>query len=327
MPDPDGIKDQIIKNKSEMFLAQSDPARANTGKYMSKLSTNAAAVIWVTLSTLLFSFVFASGKFVGGAVSPIQILFFRYVGGLVTLSIVVMCLKPSLQHYRSKRAASHFMRAIFGSYGGVAAIYAAANMPLVDATAIGLLQGVFVIVLGVLILKEHISPRQMIGIVLCSTGAFWIVASKGAFQDFDAVYLLPATIALLGAVLIAMEGILIKTLTQSDTSMTVLLHVNTFGVVLLGVPTFMVWEPVDWTLNGAFFLIGPLAILAQYLTIRGYRMADVALVGPVDFTWLIFAALIGVVFFNEIPSTATIMGSIVILVGGVVLAMVRSKSP
>ena len=107
-----------------------------------KVSDNAVAILWVTAGTALFTFVFASGKFAGDTASPLQILFLRYVGGLITLVAVVWRFGDSFKSYRSDKPSSHMVRAFFGAFGGGAAIYAAANMPIVDATAIGLLQAV-----------------------------------------------------------------------------------------------------------------------------------------------------------------------------------------
>ena len=46
-------------------------------------------------------------------------------------------------------------------------------------------------------------------------------------------------------------------------------------------------------------------------------------VGPVDYAWLVFAALIGFLFFNEIPTTGVIAGAAIIAIGGIVLAIIK----
>jgi len=290
-----------------------------------RLSTNAEAIVWVTASTALFSITFASGKFAGDLATPFQILFLRYVGGLMTL-IGVVHLGPSrLVDHRSLRPLSHLGRAISGAFGGVAAIYAAANMPLVDATAIGLLQAVFLIVLGMIILKETIHGVHWVGIFICCVGAALMVGSKGAFTSFGMDYLVPAAVALVGAFLIGFEGILIKKLSMADRSMTVLLHSNTFGLLLMSIPAYLTWQSTSWVENLPFLLLGPLSVTAQYFTIRGYRIADVSILGSVDYTWLIFAAIIGYVFFSEVPTLTAVIGSVVIVVGGILLA--QEKRP
>lgn len=123
--------------------------------------------------------------------------------------------------------------------------------------------------------------------------------------------------------LLALEGILIKMLTRSDSPMTVLLHVNFFGILLLALPAVLTWRSTGLFDNLPFVMLGPVGITAQYFIIRGYRMADVSVLGPVDYSWLVFAALIGVVFFQEVPTTGAVLGSAVIAAGGVVLALLK----
>ncbi len=194
------------------------------------MARNAEAIVWVVLGTALFSIVYASGKFAGDLASPLQIMFLRYVGGFVTLACIVAFSGKGFSVYISNQPFSHVFRAIFGCYGGVGIVYASANMPVIDATAIRLLYVVFIIPLGVIFLGERIQRSQWAAIVLSGIGAAIVMISRGAFQALDAAYLWPAFIALSSAMLLAMEGILIRTLSQTDKAMTVLLYVNFFGI-------------------------------------------------------------------------------------------------
>lgn len=288
--------------------------------------TNSRAIAWVTLGTALFSLIYASGKFADGSASAFQILFLRYVGGLATLLAVVHLRGDDLRSFRSARPSSHFRRALFGAFGGGALIYASANMPIVDATALGLLYVVFVIPLGVVALKESADRRQFAAIALCSIGAAAIMASRGAFAEFRPAYILPAAVAVLGAALLAAEGLMIKMLTHSDRPMTVLLYVNAFGVVLMGLPAILGWQPISWTRAAAFVLLGPVAVFAQYCIVLGYRLAALSVVGPVDYSWLIFAGMIGFFFFGEQPTLGVVAGTVIIAIGGVFLALTGSQT-
>lgn len=288
-----------------------------------RLSDNAAAILWVTLGTALFTLVFASGKFVGDGVSTGQIVFMRYIGGLATLLAVALVRGEPPSAYRSPRPLAHLARALFGVSGGAAAIHAASRMPIVDATAIGLLHVVFVIALGMAFLGERIGARQWGGIALCCGGAAAVVLSGGAFGAFDASYAVPGAVALTGALLIALEAIMIKVLSMAERPMSVLLHVNAFGLMLTAGPALMTWGSADPAMVLSLMLLGPIAISAQYTIIRGYRLADVSLLGPVDYTWLIFAGGLGVVFFGEVPGPLAVAGCLVIVAGGCLLSMVK----
>ena len=291
------------------------------------MARNAEAIVWVVLGTAIFSIFYASGKFAGDLASPLQIVFLRYVGGFVTLGCIVAFSGKSHTVYISNQPFSHFIRAIFGCFGGVGIVYASAKMPVVDATAITLLYVVFVIPLGVMFLGERIHKSQWAAIVLSGLGAAIVMISRGAFQALDAAYLWPALIALGSAMLLALEGILIRTLSQTDKAMTVLLYVNFFGIFLILPPAILTWGSTELATNLQFLLLGPIAITAQYFTIRGYRIADISVVGPIDYTWLVFAAIIGYVFFDEIPTVGVVLGALLITIGGVLLAALKPPTP
>ncbi len=291
------------------------------------MTRNLEAVLWVTAGTALFSLVFASGKFAGDSASALQILCLRYLGGLLTLLLLVKLRRQNLGRYRSKQPASHLLRAFFGAFGGAALIYASAEMPILEATAIGLRQAVFAVALGVVLLREAVEARQGLGTAACCAGAVVVVASKGAFGNLDWATLGPAAVALLGAFLVACEGFMIKKLATWERPLSILLYVNAFGFLLLGLPAALTWQATDLPANLPFLLLGPLAITAQYFIIRGYRLADLALLGPIDYSWLVFAGLLGFFFFGEAPGIGALLGCLLILLGGVVLASVRPQGP
>jgi drug/metabolite transporter (DMT)-like permease len=194
------------------------------------------------------------------------------------------------------------------------------HMPLADVTAIGLTQGVFVVVLAVLFLRERLDIRQCIAIGACAAGAAIIVTGKGASWTSASTFAGPSAMALLGALLIGAEMVLIRSLAVRDSAVSVLFFVNLLASVLLWSPALLVWQPlrgVEWL--GLLFL-GPLAIAAQYFNIRGYRLANASLLGPVTYSRLVFAAALGFAFFDEKPTWATLLGGSIIIVGGLMLA-------
>ncbi|MBL4768527.1 MAG: DMT family transporter [Rhodobacteraceae bacterium] len=289
------------------------------------MTDNAKAILWVTLGTALFSLVYASGKFAVGTAAPFQVVFLRYLSGFATVVAVTMIFGESFAQYKSARPQTHFARAVFGCYGGLAIIWSSANMPLLDATAISLLYVIFIVALGVVLLKERIGPLHWFAIALSTLGAIVVMGARGAFTSFDLSYQWPAAIAVAGALLIAFEAILIRTLSQSEKSLTVLLHVNFFGIFLVAIPTAMTWQSVTLSEAGLILLLGPLAISAQYCVIRGYRLAEVSVVGPVDYSWLIFAGILGYWFFDEVPTLGVLAGTVLIGIGGLILALMKPR--
>ena len=280
------------------------------------------AILYVVAATGFFSVMFTSGKFAGDNASALQILFLRYVGGVIAIAAVALWRRRSVASMRSKRVPIHVVRVAGGAFGGVAIIFGTAHMPVVDATAISQLSVVFVIALGMLFLGERPNWKHFIAITVCVAGVGVVMASRGAFRDFRIDYLIPAAVTLLGAMLVSVEHLMIKILTRIDDPLTTLAHANVLGTVMLAVPAILTWQDAGMAAF-AFLALGPLAITAQYFNVRGYTLADVSVLAPVKYTALIFAAIMGWVFFAEVPTVGVLAGAGLIAAGGIALALIR----
>jgi len=275
------------------------------------------AILWVLLSTFIWTLIFAAGKFSDGVVGVFQLTFLRYIGALLTL-LILLPWQGGFKSHKSKQPLVHLARAICGSGATVAITWASVKMPLIDATAIGLLYGVLALLLGVVVLKERVSRKHWIAMIVCLTGVGIIMFGKGAFQG--GVSILPSSVAFLSAILLAVEGLLISVLGRAERAFTVMLYVTFFGLCLMIWPAFIEWQSITWKISAICIFLGPLGVLGQYCTIRGYRSAPLSVVAPVDYSWLLFSALLGVFFFHEVPGIGTWIGSAIIIGGGVLLA-------
>ena len=293
--------------------------------YRAWWSPTVVGILWVLLGTLLFSVVFASGKMLP-QVPVAQLMVLRLgTGFVVVLAIVVAqgggALRPSGTH-----PALHVLRTATGTSGAFCAIYAAANMPIADATAVGLTEGMFVLVLAVLLLKERVGARHWLAAATCAVGAFVVV--QGTRAGASGIAMDPmAGVALLGALLMAAETIFLKILAMRERRLTTMLYVHGLATVLWTVPAWLLWQPLDIGALGACMALGLVGLGGQYSNLRGFRLADAAILGPIGYSWILFAAGLGFVAFGEVPGLATAVGSALIVAGGIALARLPSAAP
>jgi drug/metabolite transporter (DMT)-like permease len=286
-------------------------------------ASNAAGVAWAALAVGLFAFIYVSGKLTGNHAPAVQIIWLRYLGGLCTVLLLLAITRAKPSALRTTQAPVHALRAAAGGLGGAAAIYAAAHMPVVSASAIGLLDGVFAIVLGVALLREGVSGRQYMAAAVCLVGALVVLAGKGAFNAVGQLPVLPALAALAGALAVAIEAILIKKLARSERLLPVLFYVNLFGSLLFAVPGLAGWTGVAPLHLALFLLLGPLAIVAQSCNIQALRNADVAVIGPIRYVWIVYAMVFGALLFGERIAPVDLLGAALVLAGGLWLAFTR----
>lgn len=115
----------------------------------------------------------------------IQIVFIRYLSGFATVSgIALVRRQPLKQLLGTGRRHLHLLRACCGVGGGACSIWGATYMPLADASALALLQGVFTMALAVMLLRERIVLLQGVAAGFCVLGALIIVrGNTGAPVD------------------------------------------------------------------------------------------------------------------------------------------------
>ncbi len=284
-------------------------------------------VLFSLLGTALFTPIFAAGKFAGGEVPAIVIVFIRYMSGFLTVLTVVLLSRMRVSSLKSPRPGLHFLRAILGIGGGAGAIQAAIYMPIADATAIGLTQGLMVVALAAIILRERVTPGHWFAGSLCALGAYVVISGSLSLDSLKFAPVEGIIAALAGALFIALEALTIKILARSENALGVLLYVNGFAsLILLGPVFYMIQDAeIPAMVLAPFAILGPLAIVAQFCNIKAYRLADVVILGPVNYSWIIFATIIGVLVFDEIPDMRLFIGAALIVAGGIWLIRLSSR--
>jgi drug/metabolite transporter (DMT)-like permease len=187
-------------------------------------------------------------------------------------------------------------------------------LPLADATAIGFSVPLFSTLLAALVLGE-VTGRWRWGAVVAGFAGVLLIVQPGR----SAVPLERAAVAIAAALLTASVTIMIRRLGATERATTTVFWFAASSIPPMGV--LMLWfaqahDPVTWAVLFAMALTGGLA----QLTLTGsLRLAPVALVMPMDYTSLLWAALLGLWLFAELPSYSTWLGAPVIIASGLVI--------
>ena len=87
-------------------------------------------------------------------------------------------------------------------------------------------------------------------------------------------------------------------------------------VVLSIWPALFVWQTPTLEQFLWLFLVGALATAGHLLMTSAIKMADTSIVMSVDFARLVWTALIGAYFFNEVLDIWTFVGASIIFLAG-----------
>ena len=125
---------------------------------------------------------------------------------------------------------------------------------------------------------------------------------------------------LLSTVTYALSMVLLRARAQRDAAITIVAIQNVAPALMLAGPAAVVWVPPglgDWPLLA---VIGVLGVAGHLLMAHAYARAEAARLAPLEYTALIWAALLGYAFFGEMPTIATLAGAALIMAGAIVVS-------
>ncbi|WP_281973253.1 DMT family transporter [Ruegeria faecimaris] len=246
----------------------------------------------------------------GAPLHPMQISHGRFLFAFLVIVSAVGIMRPTL---RRPHWGLHIGRTSFGWLGITLMFASVAFIPMADATAISFLNPVFAMVLAIPLLKEGVGPWRWLAAAVALIGAMVLLRpTPASFQP-------AALLALAAAVVIGMELIFIKKLSGRESPIQILLVNNAMGLTIASVAVSFVFQmpnPAQWA---ALAGIGALMACAQACFVNGMARADASFVAPISYATLLFAALYDFAIFDVVPDAVSLIGSAIILAGGLIL--------
>lgn len=279
---------------------------------------------WAVLGAFLFAFMFMLPKLVSSAVPPLQVAFLRYFAGFLTILPFFLSVYGARDAWPQVAAPSrrrinlmHALRACCGLSSVALGTYAVTHIPLANAQAIAMTNGVFAVALAAVFLREKVGPGDVFAGAICLAGA---IVVAGPDLDAPGWISLGAAAALMQALAWGAEMVLLRFAAVNDTPQRTLVMVNGSACTILLITTAWLWQRLPPADLAILLAMGPIAIVGQYCNIRAFQMVETAKLVPIKYSGLIFAALLGLVFFDEWPRPAAIAGAVMICAGALHLA-------
>ena len=269
------------------------------------LTPNMQGAVLVLCGTFFFVLTDIVVKFTGKSIHPAQMSLFRYGIGFVLLA--PLFIRTGRARLQTKRLKLHFFRAIIASVGQAGVYYAVIHLHLADATAMTFTRPLFLTILAILILKEVVGSHRWAATVIGFSGVIVMMRPFGGEVD------IAWGVALFTAFLFAAGLIMIRVLGRDDPPGTILFWYHIFGVLIFAGPAAYVWvdpTPLEWV---QLCLIATSTAIGMNFFVRGFSVGESSLMGTMEYTRLVFAALTGYFIFSEIPDIWTGVGAAIIV--------------
>lgn len=273
--------------------------------YFARLPANLRGAIMVSLGAVILVTMTTLVKSLGDHLHSFEILFVRCLIGL--LLVIPLLFRARAASIKTNRPFMHFLRASTGVTGMFCMFWAITHMPLADATALGFSRPLFMIVLAFVFLGEIVGWRRGIATVAGFMGI--LIMTQPFTEGFDPTALIAAT----GALFTALAVIVIKKLTPTEPLMTIMFYYTLWTTVIAAIPAAMVWQTPSLQEMGVLTIIGILGVVGQTAMTQGFKLGEATFVIPFDYLRLIYAGLLGIALFKEVPAMVSVAGAAVIV--------------
>ena len=261
--------------------------------------------MWMAVAAIFFGVTFALIRELSEIMHTFQIVLVRSVFGMLVM--MPWLISAGMSVLWTQRWRRYSIRAVIGYLAMVCWFYALSVMPLADATALQFTMPLWAVIFGVLWLGEKAKSNRWAVTVVGFIGA--VVIIRPGYIDSS----LASAAALAGAALYSAANIIIKTLSTTDNTTAIAFHGFSFSLPLAVPLAIWAWQPIGWS-NLPLIIAFALATVGAHISLtRALSLADASVVGPVDYLRLPVVAILGFIFFDEIPDLWTGAGAAVIV--------------
>lgn len=272
-----------------------------------KTSNNIKGIIFILLAAFGFSLMTFFVR-ISGDLPTMQKAFFRNSVALIVAASVMIRSKEKIVIGKGNRL-DIFLRSLFGTLGLIANFYAVDHLGMADANMLNKLSPFFAILLSIVILREIPNRFDILTTVIAFIGALFIIRPTGSFT---AVF--PALVGLFGGFGAGTAYVFVRKLGKNGVRTPIIVFCFSLFSSLVTLPYLILnykpMSPFQWC---CLLMAGVSASLGQFSITTAYKYAPAKEISVFDYTQVVFAALLGIIFLGEVPVALSIIGYAVII--------------
>jgi len=277
-----------------------------------------AFIMMICMSAFVLNDAFV--RLAGDSLPLAQILFIR---GLIT-TVLLLALAIYGGVFSLKVSKKDKWRIFFRSIAEALTAYffltAVMKMPFANVTAILQILPMTVTLAAAFVFKEKVGTIRISLILIGFFGVVLIINPSADGFNLYAVY------ALIAVVLITIRDLITRKLSNEVPTLlptvSASIGVLLFSVILL-INTPL--QPLN-TQNSLFiFLAAFFIVFGYYTAVLVMRSGEISFISPFRYTAILFALVLGFIFFDEKPDITAFVGIVIVILAGIVLMMRNSS--
>lgn len=244
-------------------------------------------------------------KYICGNLHPAQIAFLRFFFSFIVLvPIAIFYGKKSLITENIK---VHIYRGGMLFLGMLAWIYGLNYVKISTATTMSFSIPLFTLLLGSIFLKEKVIWQRWLVAFIGFIGIF--ITLSPSSSDFNIMSL----IFILSAFVFASLDIINKIYISRESMFNMIFYSSLVTLIFCAPLSYLYWSPICLSDIYVFLAIGISANLLLFFMLKAFALADATALAPYRYSELLITSGVGYFIFNEVISTNTIYGALIII--------------
>ena len=263
-------------------------------------------ILYIIMAGLFFALMTFFVRMAGN-LPTMQKAFFR---NAVAAVAALFLLARSEEGFKIKKSSWRdlFLRSFFGTMGLICNFYAVDRLAIADANILNKLSPFFAIIMSYFILKEKANKTEWLCVVVAFRGALFVVKPSMDMQFVNAM------IGMLGGFGAGVAYTFVRKLGKAgERGPVIVMCFSVFSCIvttpflIIGAKPMSLYQIVMLLLAGAAATGGQLSIT------KAYTKAPAKEISVFDYSQVVFAAALGLVFLGQIPDLMSIIGYVIII--------------
>ena len=248
-------------------------------------------ILQLLVSCFLFSVLAALIKYNASFIHPTEQAFFRNLFGIFLL-LPFFLRQNKLVNFKSNYRLL-FLRGFFGGITMILLFYAYTLIPLSQAMAISFSTPLFIYFGGIFFLKENTDKQKTFYMLLGFVLTLVIIRPDLKLQ-------IGSIFAIISSITHAIAGLIVKKLSETENVLTLMFSLVLIMTPITFLPSLYVWDtPSNFFVFFLLIIIAITATLGNFFWTKAISLTTLTNLMPFDFSKLIFATILGVIFFEE----------------------------
>lgn len=279
-------------------------------------------MFYMFLGALFFSLMNSALKILSNHITIHENLFFR---GITMTFFVVLLLwirakkTKHRHHHKSGGWGKLVFRAFVGSASLYAMLYNVETIPLGTSIAFAQTAPIWTAIFAFFILRERLNIAQIASVCVGFVGVILISNPETSNLPLPNIFC-----GIISGIFASLAFISIRALKGYFDDLEIMLSFGLMATLMGLVMIFIMqdsWSALsfkDW-----FFIavVGVMGTIGQYYITRAYTFAPAGIVAPIDYSRIVFSAILGIVLGDSLPNIFIFFGIFFIILSGILIAL------